>query len=56
LDTKSHKKITNIAEYIEQYSAIYASIIVKKLYNKVIVLKKFPKIRRVIPEMQEERY
>lgn len=53
---RATEEITNIAEYIEQYSANYASIIVKKLYNKVGVLKQFPKIGRVIPEMQEERY
>lgn len=53
---RATEEITNIAEYIEQYSVNYASIIVKKLYNKVSVLKQFPKIGRLIPEMQDERY
>jgi toxin ParE1/3/4 len=53
---RATEEITNIAEYIEQYSTNYASIIVQKLYKKVGVLKQFPKVGRVIPEMQEERY
>ncbi len=36
---RATEEIGNIAEYIEQYSAHYASIIVKKLYNKVDVFK-----------------
>jgi toxin ParE1/3/4 len=54
--TRATEEIAHIAEYLEQYSAHYASIIVKKLYNKVGVLRQFPKIGRMIPELQEERY
>lgn len=53
---RATKEITNIAEYLEQYSALYASSIVKKLYSKVGVLKQFPKLGRIIPEIQEEKY
>jgi len=41
---RATQEITNIAEYLEQYSALYASSIVKKLYSKVGVLKQFPKL------------
>jgi toxin ParE1/3/4 len=50
------EEIVNIAEYLEQHSKHYAEIIVKKLYNKVNVLRQHPKIGRVIPEMQNEIY
>jgi toxin ParE1/3/4 len=53
---RATEEITSIAEYLEQYSALYASSIVKKLYVKVGVLKQFPKLGRIIPEMQEEKY
>lgn len=53
---RATQEITNIAEYLEQYSELYASSIVKKLYGKVGVLKQFPKLGRMIPEMQEEKY
>jgi toxin ParE1/3/4 len=51
---RATEEITSIAEYLERYSALYASSIVKKLYGKVGVLKQFPKLGRIIPEMQEE--
>jgi toxin ParE1/3/4 len=53
---RATEEITSIAEYLEQYSALYASSIVKKLYGKVGVLRQFPKLGRIIPEMQEEKY
>ena len=53
---RATQEITSIAEYLEQYSTLYASSIVKKLYGKVGVLKQFPKLGRIIPEMQEEKY
>lgn len=49
-------EIVSIAEYLEQYSEYYASMTVKRLYEKVGVLKQFPKLGRVIPEMQEDQY
>ena len=49
-------EIVSIAEYLEQYSEHYASMIVKRLYEKVGVLKQFPKLGRVIPEMQDDQY
>lgn len=53
---RATQEITSIAEYLEQYSTLYASSIVRKLYGKVGVLKQFPKLGRIIPEMQEEKY
>jgi plasmid stabilization system protein ParE len=53
---RATEEIGHIAEYLEQYSSYYASIIVKKLYGKVGILRQFPKIGRMIPELQEERY
>jgi len=49
-------EIVRIAEYLERYSEYYASMIVKRLYEKVAVLKQFPKLGRVISEMQEDQY
>jgi toxin ParE1/3/4 len=53
---RATQEIAIIAEYLEQYSTLYASSIIKKLYGKVSVLKQFPKLGRIIPEMQEEKY
>ena len=50
------EEITSIAEYLEQYSHYYASSVVKNLYEKVGILKKYPKIGRIIPEMQAELF
>jgi plasmid stabilization system protein ParE len=49
-------EIVRIAEYLERYSEYYASMIVKRLYEKVAVLKQFPILGRVISEMQEDQY
>lgn len=46
-------EIVSIAEYLAQYSEHYASMVVKRLYEKVGVLRQFPKLGRVIPEIQE---
>ena len=53
---RATQEITNIAEYLEQYSTLYASSIVKKLYGKVGILRQFSKLGRIIPEMQDEKY
>jgi toxin ParE1/3/4 len=50
------EEIINIAEYLEQYSEYYAKMMITKLYEKVGVLRQFPKIGRVIPEIQQEQY
>jgi hypothetical protein len=36
---RATEEIVHIAEYLEKYSAHYASIVVKKLYNKVGILR-----------------
>jgi toxin ParE1/3/4 len=47
--------LTNIAEYSGRYSEKYASSIVSKLFNKVKILKKMPRIGRIVPEKNDER-
>lgn len=46
--------LTSIAEYSNRYSEKYASFIVSKLFNKVDILKKMPRIGRIVPEKNEE--
>ncbi|WP_158857913.1 type II toxin-antitoxin system RelE/ParE family toxin [Lunatibacter salilacus] len=46
--------LTRIADFSDRYSAKYASFIVSKLFDKVNILKKMPKIGRVVPEKNEE--
>ncbi|MDF9801446.1 toxin ParE1/3/4 [Catalinimonas alkaloidigena] len=46
--------LTSIAEYSSRYSEKYASSIVSKLFNKVNILKKMPKIGRIVPEKNDE--
>jgi toxin ParE1/3/4 len=46
--------LTSIAEYSSRYSEKYASSIVSKLFNKVNILNKMPKIGRIVPEKNEE--
>lgn len=53
---RATEEIVSIAEYLEQFSEHYASVMVNKLYKKVGVLKQFPRLGRVIPEIQEEHY
>lgn len=45
--------IRRIAEYIEVESPYYASLIVRRLYNKVEHLRQFPEIGRLVPEIQD---
>ncbi len=46
--------LTSIAEYSSRYSDKYASSIVSKLFNKVNILKKMPKVGRIVPEKNDE--
>ncbi len=46
--------LTTIAEYSSRYSDKYASSIVSKLFNKINILKKMPKIGRIVPEKNDE--
>ncbi|WP_162344128.1 type II toxin-antitoxin system RelE/ParE family toxin [Cyclobacterium salsum] len=46
--------LTSIAEYSNKFSEKYASFIVSKLFDKVEILKKMPKIGRKVPEKNEE--
>lgn len=46
--------LTSIAEYSNKFSEKYASFIVSKLFDKVEILKKMPKIGRKVPENNEE--
>lgn len=46
--------LTNIAEYHSRYSEKYASAIISKLFNKVSILKKMPKVGRKVPERNDE--
>ena len=50
------EEIENIGNYIEEFSEYYASIVVKKLYNEVSLLRVFPLMGRIIPELGEERF
>lgn len=47
--------LTSIAEYSSRYSDRYASSIVSKLFNKVNILKKMPRVGRIVPEKNDER-
>jgi addiction module RelE/StbE family toxin len=46
--------LTSIAEYSSRYSEKYASSIISKLFKKANVLKKMPKIGRIMPEKNDE--
>ncbi|WP_162416952.1 type II toxin-antitoxin system RelE/ParE family toxin [Cyclobacterium roseum] len=46
--------LTSIAEYSNKFSEKYASFIVSKLFDKVEILKKMPKIGRKVPEKNEQ--
>jgi addiction module RelE/StbE family toxin len=46
--------LSSIAEYNSRYSEKYASSIVSKLFNKVSILKKMPKIGRKVPEKGDD--
>ena len=46
--------LTSIAAYSNRYSEKYATFIVSKLFDKVDILKKMPRIGRIVPEKNEE--
>lgn len=46
--------LINIGNYSSRFSDKYASSIISKLFNKVNILKKMPKIGRVVPEKNDE--
>jgi len=46
--------LTSIAEYSSRYSDKYASSIITKLFNKANILKKMPRIGRIVPEKNDE--
>lgn len=46
--------LTSMAAYCSRYSDKYASSIVSKLFNKVNILKKMPRVGRIVPEKNDE--
>ena len=44
----------NIGDYIAEDSEKYAKLTVKKLYERVEILKTFPQTGRIVPEKNEE--
>ena len=46
--------IDSIATYIEKDSPIYAKSVVSKFFEKVEILISFPKLGRVVPEINQE--
>jgi len=42
--------LTKIAEYSSSYSDQFASSIISRLFNKVMILKTMPKLGRIVPE------
>ncbi len=46
--------IDNIADYIAKDSFHYAQIQVKRFFDKVEILKKYPSIGRIVPEKKQE--
>jgi len=44
----------DIGDYIAESSEKYAKLTVKRLYEKVDILKQFPQAGRVVPEKNEE--
>ena len=46
--------IEAIASFIEKDSKIYAKSVVSKIYDKSNILTDFPKIGRVVPELNDE--
>ena len=47
------KDIDNIAEFIAEDSFYYAQVQVKRFFDKVEILKKYPTIGRVVPEKKQ---
>ena len=46
--------IDSIATYIEKDSPVYAKAVVSKLFEKVETLTSFPKLGRIVPEINNE--
>ncbi|EKD27825.1 MAG: addiction module antitoxin [uncultured bacterium] len=46
--------VDDIAEYITKDSKFYASSVVEKIISSTRILKKFPKIGRIVPEFEDE--
>jgi toxin ParE1/3/4 len=46
--------LTEIEEFIAQDSVIYAIITVEKISDRIVVLKKFPKSGRMVPEFENQ--
>ena len=51
---QSIEDIEAIASYIEKDSAIYAKSVVSKIYDKSNMLTDFPKMGRIVPELNSE--
>lgn len=46
--------IKSIAEYIERDSLFYAKAVVEKIFKSMENLKEFPKMGRIVPELEKE--
>ena len=46
--------IESIAEYIQRDSFFYAKAVVNKIFQSTNKLKEFPKIGRILPELEKE--
>lgn len=46
--------LNNIATFHSQYSDNFASVLIKKLFNKPKILKEMPELGRVVPERDNE--
>ena len=46
--------IESIAEYIQRDSLFYAKAVVNKIFQSIEKLKEFPKIGRIVPELEKE--
>ena len=45
--------VDSIAEYIAKDSVYYAKVQVKRFFDKVEILKSYPKIGRIVPEKKQ---
>lgn len=50
---KAIEDLENIAIFHSQYSDIYTSALIKRLFNKPNLLKQMPEIVRIVPEKNE---
>ena len=46
--------LQDIGEYIAENSENYAKLTIKKLFERTVILKNFPKSGRIVPEKNEE--